>query len=155
MYWYWYFTLLLFNRWHCLSYIHLQNFCMIKKNDFNEKLFFLSILDATVTCTLFTKYLIDHWFMVKLLSIWSLKKFLIINSNKHIHVHVLYLSILLFLWNVNYICNLWIKKKLYLHLNKLESPSPKDALCQVWLKLAQWFLEKKIFKFHQCIFTIL
>ena len=26
-----------------------------------------------------------------------------------------------------------------LHLNKLESPSPKDALCQVWLKLAQWF----------------
>ena len=37
-----------------------------------------------------------------------------------------------------------IKKKLYenlwvLHLNKLESPSPKDALCQVWLKLVQWF----------------
>ena len=32
-----------------------------------------------------------------------------------------------------------IKKKLYenllvLHLNKLESPSPKDALCQDWLK---------------------
>ena len=26
-----------------------------------------------------------------------------------------------------------------LHLNKFESPSPKDALCQVWLKLAQWF----------------
>ena len=26
-----------------------------------------------------------------------------------------------------------------LHLNKLESPSPKDALCQVWLNLAQWF----------------
>ena len=31
-----------------------------------------------------------------------------------------------------------IKKKIYenllvLHLNKLESPSPKDALCQVWL----------------------
>ena len=25
------------------------------------------------------------------------------------------------------------------HLNKLESPSPKDALCHVWLKLAQWF----------------
>ena len=24
-----------------------------------------------------------------------------------------------------------------LHLNKVESPSPKDALCQVWLKLAQ------------------
>ena len=26
-----------------------------------------------------------------------------------------------------------------LHLKKHESPSPKDALCQVWLKLAQWF----------------
>jgi hypothetical protein len=26
-----------------------------------------------------------------------------------------------------------------LHLNKLESPFPKDDLCQVWLKLAQWF----------------
>ena len=29
-----------------------------------------------------------------------------------------------------------------LHLNKLESPSPKDTLCQVWLKLAQWFLRR-------------
>ena len=28
------------------------------------------------------------------------------------------------------------------HLNKLESPSPKNALCQVWLKLAQWFLSR-------------
>ena len=26
-----------------------------------------------------------------------------------------------------------------LHLNKLESHSPMDVLCQVWLKLAQWF----------------
>ena len=32
-----------------------------------------------------------------------------------------------------------------LNLNKLESPSPKYALCQVWLKLAQWFWKKKIF----------
>ena len=29
-----------------------------------------------------------------------------------------------------------------LHLNKIESPSPKDALCQVWLKLASGFEEK-------------
>ena len=28
-----------------------------------------------------------------------------------------------------------IEKVVALHLNKLESPSPKDALCQVWLKL--------------------
>ena len=45
-----------------------------------------------------------------------------------------------------------IKKKLYenllvLHLNKLESPSPKDALCQVWLKLAQWFWRRRFFNF--------
>jgi hypothetical protein len=26
-----------------------------------------------------------------------------------------------------------------LHLNNLESPPPKDDLCQVWLKFAQWF----------------
>ena len=29
-----------------------------------------------------------------------------------------------------------------LHLNKLEYPYSKDALCQVWLKLAQWFLRR-------------
>ena len=32
-----------------------------------------------------------------------------------------------------------------LHLNKLESPSPEDALCQVWLKLAQWFWRRILF----------
>ena len=30
-----------------------------------------------------------------------------------------------------------------LYLQKLGSPSPKDALCQVWLKLAQWFWSRK------------
>ena len=34
-----------------------------------------------------------------------------------------------------------------LHFNKLESPSPKDALCQVWLKLVQWFLRRKFSNF--------
>ena len=32
-----------------------------------------------------------------------------------------------------------------LHLDKLESPSPKDALCQVLLKLAQWFWGRRFF----------
>ena len=32
-----------------------------------------------------------------------------------------------------------LEKGAALHLNKLESPSPKDTLCQVWLKLAKWF----------------
>jgi hypothetical protein len=27
----------------------------------------------------------------------------------------------------------------HLHLNTLESPLPKDNLCQVWSKLVQWF----------------
>ena len=87
-----------------------------------------------------------------------------------------------------------------LHLDKLESPLPKDALCHVWLKFTQWFwrniflnfvnvfslfrndlplqkrrdfsnrtnqvrfvpslfeigqalLEKKVYKFRQCIFS--
>ena len=34
-----------------------------------------------------------------------------------------------------------------LHLNKLKSPSPKDALCEVWLKLDQWFWKRKFFNF--------
>jgi hypothetical protein len=32
-----------------------------------------------------------------------------------------------------------LEKGYSLHLNKFESPSPKNDLCQVWLKLAQWF----------------
>ena len=42
-----------------------------------------------------------------------------------------------------------------LHLNKLESPSPKNALWQVCLKLGPVVLEKKIFKIRQYIFAIL
>jgi hypothetical protein len=30
-----------------------------------------------------------------------------------------------------------------LRLNKFESPSPKDNLCQVWLKLAQWLWRRR------------
>ena len=32
-----------------------------------------------------------------------------------------------------------LEKAYSLGLNKLESTSPKDDLCQLWLKLAQWF----------------
>ena len=32
-----------------------------------------------------------------------------------------------------------LKKGVVLHLNRLESPSPKYNLCSVWLKLALWF----------------
>ena len=39
------------------------------------------------------------------------------------------------------------EKGVALYLNKLESPSPKDAVCQVWLKLAQWFWRRRFFNF--------
>ena len=32
-----------------------------------------------------------------------------------------------------------LEKGVAIHLYKLEFPSTKDVLCQVWLKLAQWF----------------
>ena len=32
-----------------------------------------------------------------------------------------------------------------LHLNKIEYPLSKNALCKVWLKLAQWFLGRNFF----------
>ena len=32
-------------------------------------------------------------------------------------------------------------------LNKIESHSPKDALYQVWVKLARWFLRRRFFNF--------
>ena len=42
---------------------------------------------------------------------------------------------------------LHLEKGVALHLNKLEYPSTKDALCQVWLKLAQWFWRRRFFNF--------
>ena len=32
-----------------------------------------------------------------------------------------------------------LEKDRALHMNNVESPLAKDALCQVWSKLAQWF----------------
>ena len=46
----------------------------------------------------------------------------------------------LFLLFLNY---LPFGKGVAFHLNKLESPSPRDTLCQVWLKLAQWFWRRR------------
>ena len=36
-----------------------------------------------------------------------------------------------------------LEKSRALHLNKLEPSSPKNAFCQVWLKLAQWFWKRR------------
>ena len=46
------------------------------------------------------------------------------------------------------------KYRVALHLNNFESPSLKNVLCQVWFKLSPAVLEKRIFKFRQCIFAI-
>ena len=37
-----------------------------------------------------------------------------------------------------------LEKGVAIHLNKLESPPPKAALCQVWLKLIQWFWRRRL-----------
>ena len=34
-----------------------------------------------------------------------------------------------------------------IHLNKLKSSLPRDAFCQVWLKLAQWFYRRIFLNF--------
>jgi hypothetical protein len=39
------------------------------------------------------------------------------------------------------------------YLKKLESPSPRDDLDQVWLKLAMWFWRRRFFCIFQCILT--
>ena len=39
-----------------------------------------------------------------------------------------------------------LEKGRALHLNKLGSPSPKDALCKVLLKLVQWIFRRSFFK---------
>ena len=46
-------------------------------------------------------------------------------------------------------------KSVALHSNKFESPSPKDHLCQIWLKLVKWFwwIRIRFFKFRQFIFA--
>ena len=44
----------------------------------------------------------------------------------------------------NYIITLIKRRKNNINL---ESPSPKDALCQDWLKLAQWFWRRRFFNF--------
>jgi hypothetical protein len=36
-----------------------------------------------------------------------------------------------------------LEKGYLLHLKKLKSPLPKDDLCQIWLKLAQWFWRRR------------
>ena len=45
-------------------------------------------------------------------------------------------------WNWHFV---YLDESVALHLTKLNFPSPKDAFCQVWLKLAQWFWRRRFF----------
>ena len=47
---------------------------------------------------------------------------------------------------IYFCCYFTFRKCVFLHLNKLEYPSPKAALFKVWLKLAQCFWRIEIFK---------
>ena len=40
-----------------------------------------------------------------------------------------------------------LKKGRALHFNKTQSLSPEYALCQIWLKLAQWFWRRRFLNF--------
>ena len=55
------------------------------------------------------------------------------SAEEDFQMSLMYIIFLLFR---NYLS---LENSLTLHLNKLESPLPRDALCQVWLKLTQWF----------------
>ena len=46
-----------------------------------------------------------------------------------------------------------LEKGVALHLNKLESPSPKDALCQVWFKLAKWFWRRRFLNIFNIFYS--
>ena len=39
-----------------------------------------------------------------------------------------------------------LEEDVTLHFNIFESPLPKDTLCQVWLKLAKWFVSRGFLK---------
>ena len=58
--------------------------------------------------------------------------------------------------NLSLFRHLPLKKDRALHLNKLESSLPKDALCKVWLNLACRFLRKyiQILWMYSCCFVI-
>ena len=52
---------------------------------------------------------------------------------------------------LNFHFYLLLEKDVALHLNKLESPSSKDALGQDWMKSAQWFLRRRLLNIFNII----
>ena len=83
----------------------------------------------------------------------SLKTLNVCSNNKRPMGHNAQLKKNLFISIKTYDYKCWLRGEtthfqlyenwMFLHLNKLESLSPKDALCQVCLKLVQWFCWKR------------
>ena len=70
--------------------------------------------------------------------------FIIISPQKRVWVYVhLNKRKIFLLFHINH---LPLEKGVALHLNKFEYTSPKNALCQVWLKLDQWFSRRRFLK---------
>ena len=62
------------------------------------------------------------------------------------------ISALYFRYLANY--SPWTRSVPIIYLNRLEFSSPKHALCQVWLKLAQWFRRRRFFNFVNVFYAI-
>ena len=141
----------------------------------NNRLFWIKITRACNTCKLLLycdqNILYSAWDIMKLKFLFLLQRigfffhFVCINQVTK-KVHLINDSIQSFsmrLWNT---CNLSLGSgsismfNMKFAINLTDSfeqtliSSPKDALCQVLLKLAKWFIQKKIFYFDQCIFAI-
>jgi hypothetical protein len=76
------------------------------------------------------------------------------------NVYQVWLNLACWLWRKNFFYffsafllfryYLPLEKSYPLHLNKRESPLPKNDMCQVWLKLAQWFFKWPTVFLHFC-----
>ena len=68
----------------------------------------------------------------------------LVESGPVVHEKIFYISSMYFR---NFVIISTLEKDGALHLNKLESYSPMDALRQIRLKLVQWFLRRRFLNF--------
>ena len=58
------------------------------------------------------------------------------------------------IFKIHFRYHLPLEKGVARHLTRLEFPSPKDAFCEVWLKLARCFWGKRFLDFVNVFFGI-
>ena len=95
----------------------------------------------------------QEWFVQSLLEIYPSvpeeKIFKFCQRNVYFLFHYYFLCMNVYLLFHYY---LPLEKDVAIHLKKLESPSPKNALCQVWfILISSSVVERKIFKALMCI----